>query len=60
MRTYDPADSIRYVHVATTVAAGVPPVEHRLPRGYADQSPRTRLPKPPARRPGALGARQAC
>ena len=45
MRTYDPADRICYVHLAQQ------PVEdacHRLPTGYANSSPGTRLGSRPA------------
>ena len=43
MRTYDPADSIRYVHVGQhPVAPAAPTVAreecHRLPDGYANAS----------------------
>jgi hypothetical protein len=45
MRTYDPADRIRYVHLAQRPAA--PPHAHdechRLPTGYANVSPQARL-----------------
>ena len=55
MNTYDPAHHIAYVLIGSTprdaaspapaVAVTVEPAveEHRLPRGYADASPRTRL-----------------
>ena len=48
MRTYDPADSIRYVHLAQEPAAPAapPPARdecHRLPAGYANGSLRVRL-----------------
>ncbi|MGY1643827.1 hypothetical protein ACI782_22190 [Geodermatophilus sp. SYSU D00703] len=48
MNTYDPADSIRYVHLAPEPAPrSTPRVEESrcdpLPTGYANQSPRTRL-----------------
>ena len=45
MRTYDPADRICYVHLASE------PVDdacHRLPAGYANASPGTRLGARPA------------
>lgn len=44
MRTYDPADHIRYVHLAQGPAA--PHADdgcHRLPAGYANASLRSRL-----------------
>ena len=44
MRTYDPADCIRYVHLAQEPADGC----HRLPTGYANASPGTRLGARPA------------
>jgi hypothetical protein len=56
MRTYDPADRIRYVHLAST-AAGPPHAHeecHRLPPGYANASLRSRLGEP-----RAAGARPA-
>ena len=47
MRTYDPADSITYVHLAQhPVTATAPHAHdecHRLPAGYANASPRARL-----------------
>jgi hypothetical protein len=48
MNTYDPADSIVYVHMAPQADPwSVPLIETRrcnpLPTGYANQSPRTRL-----------------
>ena len=48
MNTYDPSDYIVYVHMDRTVPAAESPVAsipaaHRLPRGYANGSPRTRL-----------------
>ena len=51
MRTYDPAESILYVHLAPgPVAAAVPPHArdecHRLPAGYPNASPRSRLGPP--------------
>ena len=61
MNTYDPSDHIRYVHLSGPAAdrsalvdATVPCTT--LPSGYANQSPRTRLHRRPARdlgtRPG--------
>ena len=54
MNTYDPSDHIRYVHLSgpadarpTTGASG--PGCTTLPSGYANQSPRTRLQRRPAR-----------
>jgi hypothetical protein len=46
MRTYDPADRILYVHLAQQPADDGC---HRLPTGYANASPSTRLPEPAAR-----------
>lgn len=49
MNTYDPADSIVYVHLAGTAAdrtaavADIADECHRLPPEYANQSPRTLL-----------------
>lgn len=49
MNTYDPAHYIVYVSIGTAPRAAAMPApalevaEHRLPRGYADASPRTRL-----------------
>jgi len=48
VNTYDPADTITYVHLAGTAAdrAPAPPATpgcHPLPAGYANQSPRTHL-----------------
>lgn len=48
MRTYDPADSISYVHLAQHPAASAPSPHadhecHRLPAGYANVSLRARL-----------------
>jgi len=47
MNTYDPSDYIDYVHMDRTFFAsespmGRVPVAHRLPSGYATESPRTR------------------
>ncbi|RBY83815.1 hypothetical protein DQ238_01780 [Geodermatophilus sp. TF02-6] len=61
MRTYDPADRIRYVHPAQDPAApAVPPHAHdqcsRLPTGYANASDRARLdgPRAAGARPGLV------
>jgi hypothetical protein len=44
MRIYDPADDILYVHLAPQPAGHRPSgTDHRLPAGYANQSPQTRL-----------------
>ncbi len=48
MRTYDPADSILYVHLAQDGAGAARPHHahdecHRLPAGYANESLRTGL-----------------
>jgi hypothetical protein len=48
MNTYDPADYIVYVSMDRTFAPSGSlspsvPAAHRLPGGYANQSPRTRL-----------------
>jgi hypothetical protein len=48
MRTYDPAESITYVHLAQHPAAPAAPPRardecHRLPAGYANVSLRARL-----------------
>jgi len=51
MRTYDPADRIRYVHLAQEPAAPPPRADdgcQRLPAGYANASPGTRLAARPA------------
>ena len=50
MRTYDPADGIRYVHLAQHPAAPRPAREecHPLPAGYANASLRARLGGPRA------------
>jgi hypothetical protein len=51
MRTYDPAAGIRYVHLASEAGleTGRPlrPDCTRLPAGYANDSPLTRLPAAP-------------
>jgi hypothetical protein len=53
MRTYDPADGIRYVHLVQTPAT--PPAAHeechRLPAGYPNASLRNRLRGPRAADP---------
>jgi hypothetical protein len=60
MRTYDPADGIRYVHLAqeppTRAAAPEEPGGgcRRLPSGYANRSPETRLGAPPGTRPALV------
>ena len=51
MRTYDPADSITYVHLGQrpTAPAAAPHTRdecHRLPAGYANASLRARLDAP--------------
>ena len=62
MRTYDPADSITYVHLAQhPVTATAPHAHdecHRLPAGYANASLRGRLGARPvlAVLPGGAGA----
>jgi hypothetical protein len=48
MNTYDPSDYILYVHMDRTFPASESPLArvpaaHRLPGGYANESPRTRL-----------------
>src|SRR5687768_8877628 len=48
MNTYDPSDYIVYIHMDRTFPASENhsarvPAAHRLPRGYANESPRTRL-----------------
>ena len=48
MNTYDPSDYIAYVRMDRTFPASESPlartfVAHRLPREYANESPRTRL-----------------
>jgi hypothetical protein len=54
MNTYDPSDRIRYVHLSGPAAARSAPAAGAiacatLPSGYANQSPRTRLQRRPAR-----------
>ena len=62
MNTYDPSDYIVYVHTDRTFHASESslahdPAAHRLPREYANESPRTRLRRTisagPLRRPAA-------
>jgi len=50
MRTYDPAEGIVYVHLASDVAPSRPAREecHRLPAGYPNASLRGRLGGRPA------------
>ena len=56
MRIYDPAERIVYVHLTSPAqrpGATQPPhdaVLDRLPAGYANQSPRTRVRRDPGRR----------
>jgi hypothetical protein len=59
MRTYDPADGILYVHpgqqpAAPTLRARADDECHRLPSGYANAFPGTRLPGPDAARPALV------
>ena len=59
MNTYDPSDHIRYVHLSGPASARSAPADGAvacttLPRGYANQSPRTRLQRRPARVLGTL------
>ena len=54
MNTYDPSDHIRYVHLSGPAAARSASADSTgacstLPGGYANQSPRTRLHRRPAR-----------
>jgi hypothetical protein len=57
MNTYDPAHYIVYVSMDRTftatgsLAPSIPPAAHRLPGGYANQSPRTRLRRAAAAEP---------
>ncbi len=56
MNTYDPADYIVYVSMDRTLTPSVSPLpgicpENRLPSGYANESPRTRLRRGTAVRP---------
>jgi len=56
MKTYDPANYIRYVHMdGTPVSSALPgtrvPTGVRLPSGYANQSPLTTLRHRDNRRP---------
>ena len=51
MRTYDPADCIRYVHLAPAPAVRATPPRaddecHRLPAGYANVSLRDQIGEP--------------
>jgi hypothetical protein len=61
MNIYDPSDYIRYIHLsgpsqARSAAVDSAPAGIRLPAGYADQSPRTRLQRRPAHvRPNRSG-----
>ncbi len=53
MNTYDPSDRILYVHMSGPADARSAPADSAtagtvLPSGYANQSPRTRLPRRPA------------
>jgi hypothetical protein len=58
MRTYDPADRILYVHLAQQPADPRPPRAddgcNRLPTGYANASPGSRLPGPDGGRPALV------
>ena len=61
VNTYDPADSIVYVHMARESDPWSPPVIRTqrcttLPTGYANQSPRTRLRTDS--RPGGMPSRR--
>jgi hypothetical protein len=54
MNIYDPADDIVYLHLSSPVGTRPAPAETAtpcapLPAGYANQSPRTRLQRRPAR-----------
>ncbi|MFP5369405.1 MAG: hypothetical protein ACLGI3_01450 [Actinomycetes bacterium] len=54
MRTYDPAERIVYVHLPSpalrpSAARTDDAVPDRLPTGYANQSPRTRVRRDPGR-----------
>ena len=64
MNLYDPANFITYVspgqrQTAAAACAEVPAPRHRLPGGYANQSPRTRLRRDPADPPVADVRRRA-
>jgi hypothetical protein len=64
MRTYDPADRIRYVHMApgSAAPAGVPEAGgacDQLPTGYANRVLRTRLTGTPGTGADAGSARPA-
>lgn len=54
MKVYDPAERIVYVHLASSGHDPAPPVLDRLPAGYANQSPRTRVRRDPG--PSSLDA----
>jgi hypothetical protein len=43
MRIYDPANDILYVHLAPEPAGRPSGTDRRLPAGYANQFPQTRL-----------------
>ena len=49
MKVYDPAERIVYVHLASSARGhDAAPVLERLPAGYANQSPRTRVRRDPS------------
>ena len=59
MRTYDPADRILYVHLAQQPVAPPRPSGadddcRRLPTGYANAFPDTKLPAPAGARPALV------
>ena len=56
MNTYDPADGICYVHLASYSSPEMGTTCHTLPVGYPNGSPRTRLGhrRAPLRRPVPL------
>ncbi len=55
MKVYDPAERIVYVHLASSARGhDAAPVLERLPAGYANQSPRTRVRRDPG--PSSLDA----
>ena len=56
MKVYDPAERILYVHLASSARGhdAAPLVLDRLPAGYANQSPRTRVRRDPG--PSSFGA----
>jgi hypothetical protein len=70
MNTYDPADYIVYVHMARQATPRVTPAwstgtSDRLPSGYANESPRTRLRGcifvgPPAGKPRRVARADEC